>query len=152
MGAWRPKHVEWLCRNKTCTVLHQVGVLFDLNSTALLDDLIFVCVCIKNAVLLNDHQETWTCRMISFQGPVASVPRSDLSECVTPCNTCLTCWFSVTFTNQLRKATTYCFRHVLSLDHSSVSLSIRSEQTNRHPPGGFSWNSIKGSITSFYPH
>ena len=25
MGAWRPKHVEWLCRNKTCTVLHQVG-------------------------------------------------------------------------------------------------------------------------------
>jgi len=30
MGAWRPKHVEWLCRNKTCTVLHQVGVLFDL--------------------------------------------------------------------------------------------------------------------------
>jgi len=30
MGAWRPKHVEWLCRNKTWTVLHQVGVLFDL--------------------------------------------------------------------------------------------------------------------------
>ena len=29
MGAWRLKHVEWLCRNKTCTVLHQVGVLFD---------------------------------------------------------------------------------------------------------------------------
>ena len=29
MGAWRPKHVEWVCRNKTCTVLHQVGVLFD---------------------------------------------------------------------------------------------------------------------------
>ena len=25
MGAWRLKHVEWLCRNKTCTVLHQVG-------------------------------------------------------------------------------------------------------------------------------
>ena len=30
MGAWRPKHVEWLFINKTCTVLHQVGVLFDL--------------------------------------------------------------------------------------------------------------------------
>jgi len=30
MGAWRPKHVDWLCRNKTCTVLHKVGVLFDL--------------------------------------------------------------------------------------------------------------------------
>jgi len=29
MGTWRPKHVERLCRNKTCTVLHQVGVLFD---------------------------------------------------------------------------------------------------------------------------
>ena len=26
----RPKHVEWPCRNKTCTVLHQVGVSFDL--------------------------------------------------------------------------------------------------------------------------
>ena len=24
-----PEHVEWLCRNKTCTVLHQVGVSFD---------------------------------------------------------------------------------------------------------------------------
>ena len=32
MGAWRPKHVEWLCRNKTCTVLHQVGVSFDFDS------------------------------------------------------------------------------------------------------------------------
>ena len=30
MGAWHPKHVEWLCRNKTCTVLHKVDVLFDL--------------------------------------------------------------------------------------------------------------------------
>ena len=29
-GRSRPKHVEWLCRNKTCTVLHQVGVSFDL--------------------------------------------------------------------------------------------------------------------------
>ena len=29
-GRWRPKHVERLCRNKTCTVLHQVGVSFDL--------------------------------------------------------------------------------------------------------------------------
>ena len=30
-GRLRPKHVEWLCRNKTCTVLHQVGVSFDVN-------------------------------------------------------------------------------------------------------------------------
>jgi hypothetical protein len=29
-GRLRPKHVEWLCRNKSCTVLHQVGVSFDL--------------------------------------------------------------------------------------------------------------------------
>ena len=29
-GPLRLKHVEWLCRNKTCTVLHQVGVSFDL--------------------------------------------------------------------------------------------------------------------------
>jgi len=28
-GRLRPKHVECLCRNKTCTVLHQVGVSFD---------------------------------------------------------------------------------------------------------------------------
>ena len=32
-----PKHVEWLCRNKTCTVLHQVGVSFDL----------FICLVIN---------------------------------------------------------------------------------------------------------
>ena len=30
-GRLRPKHVECLCRNKTCTVLHQVGVSFDLS-------------------------------------------------------------------------------------------------------------------------
>jgi len=29
-GRLRPKHVERLCRNKICTVLHQVGVSFDL--------------------------------------------------------------------------------------------------------------------------
>jgi hypothetical protein len=28
-GRKRPKHVEWRCRNKTCIVLHQVGVSFD---------------------------------------------------------------------------------------------------------------------------
>ena len=30
-GRLRLKHVEWPCRNKTCTVLHQVGVSFDLS-------------------------------------------------------------------------------------------------------------------------
>ena len=29
-GHLRPKHVGWPCRNKTCTVLHQAGVSFDL--------------------------------------------------------------------------------------------------------------------------
>ena len=33
-GRLRPKHVEWLYRNKTCTVLHQVGVSFDLYCDA----------------------------------------------------------------------------------------------------------------------
>jgi len=28
-GRLRPKHINWLCRNKTCTMLHQVGVSFD---------------------------------------------------------------------------------------------------------------------------
>ena len=31
-GRLRPKHVEWPCRNKTRTVLHQAGVSFDLFS------------------------------------------------------------------------------------------------------------------------
>ena len=31
MGACALKHVEWPYRNKTCTVLHQVGVSFDLD-------------------------------------------------------------------------------------------------------------------------
>ena len=30
MGAWRPKHFEKVCSNKICTLLHQVGVLFNL--------------------------------------------------------------------------------------------------------------------------
>ena len=32
-GRLSPKHVEWPCRNKTCTVLHQVGVSFDHDVT-----------------------------------------------------------------------------------------------------------------------
>ena len=34
MGTQRPEHVEWLCRNKTCTMLHQVGVLTWLANTS----------------------------------------------------------------------------------------------------------------------
>ena len=29
-GAWRPKHVEKVCSNKICILLHHVGVLFNL--------------------------------------------------------------------------------------------------------------------------
>jgi len=31
MGAWHPKHVEKICSNKTCILLHHVGVLFNLT-------------------------------------------------------------------------------------------------------------------------
>ena len=30
MGTWHPKHIEKVCSNKICTLLHQVGVLFNL--------------------------------------------------------------------------------------------------------------------------
>jgi len=30
-GAWRPKHVEKVCSNKICILLHHVGVLFNLR-------------------------------------------------------------------------------------------------------------------------
>jgi len=38
-GRLRPKNVEWLCRNKTCVVLHQVGVSFDSALIRRCDDL-----------------------------------------------------------------------------------------------------------------
>ena len=31
MGAWRPKHVEKVCSNKICVLLHHVSVLFNLT-------------------------------------------------------------------------------------------------------------------------
>ena len=31
MGAWHPKHVEKVCSNKICILLHHVSVLFNLN-------------------------------------------------------------------------------------------------------------------------
>jgi hypothetical protein len=47
-GRLRPKHVEWLCRNKTCTVLHQVGVSFDLCSKVI----IYVILKISKYIIL----------------------------------------------------------------------------------------------------
>ena len=49
-GCLRPKHVEWLCRDKTCTVLHQVGVSFDLYYDARKHK-IKICFCIFLAFL-----------------------------------------------------------------------------------------------------
>ena len=43
-GRLRPKHVEWLCRNKACTVMHQVGVSFDLWDGSLRSHESSVCV------------------------------------------------------------------------------------------------------------
>jgi hypothetical protein len=34
MGAWRPKHVEKVCSNKICILLHHVCVLFNLYNDA----------------------------------------------------------------------------------------------------------------------
>jgi len=58
MGAWRPKHVEWLCRNKTCTVLHQVGVSFDVA-------IYYETLSISKAAL--SDSSIWTQRCVRFQ-------------------------------------------------------------------------------------
>ena len=61
----RPKHVEWPCRNKTCTVLHQVGVSFDLICCNICDTLhfdhtIYTCASVtmwrKSEILYLWHQ------------------------------------------------------------------------------------------------
>ena len=48
-GRLRPKHVEWTCRNKTCTVLHQVGVSFDLYYDARKHK---IKICLKSVSVL----------------------------------------------------------------------------------------------------
>ena len=61
MGAWRPKHVEWLCRNKTCTVLHQVGVSFDL-SLCVLGHVLRCHICSLSSVRFCQWQHVkWAC-------------------------------------------------------------------------------------------
>ena len=51
-GHLRPKHVEWLCRNKTCTVLHQVGVSLDdsfyLCYSVTLHITVYFALCCRN--------------------------------------------------------------------------------------------------------
>ena len=59
MDAWRPKHVEWLCRNKTCTVLYKVVVSFDLY-----------CDARKHKI----NKEMWWLTCNETHVPVAAVP------------------------------------------------------------------------------
>ena len=58
----RPKHVEWPCRNKTCTVLHQVGVSFNLYCDARKHKIKIFLIC------------------FSFLDGCATVPRVDCSS------------------------------------------------------------------------
>jgi hypothetical protein len=50
-GRLRPKHVERLSRNKTCTVLHQVGVSLDFE----LNILFGICILIEEFFHLQTH-------------------------------------------------------------------------------------------------
>ena len=50
-GRLRPKHVEWTCRNKTCTVLHQVGVSFDLYYDARKHKIKMKCILVVVYIL-----------------------------------------------------------------------------------------------------
>jgi len=64
-GRLSPKHVEWPCRNKTCTVLHQVGVSFVLYYDARKHKINILCIIslsvvgyLNTVILLlqaNDH-------------------------------------------------------------------------------------------------
>jgi len=83
MGAWRPKHVEWLCRNKTCTVLHQVGVSFDSVSvithslTYLLTYLITYLITPYFRVLLKKPAGSQLVKIFPhFMEPKCSLPHS----------------------------------------------------------------------------
>jgi len=51
-GRLRPKHVEWLCRNKTCTALHQVGFYL---TKALSLEFFLQIFCIYGNTTLNQH-------------------------------------------------------------------------------------------------
>ena len=51
-GRLHPKHVEWLCRNKTCTVLHQVGVSLDWQNNFQTGDNIWTHTCHRRVQML----------------------------------------------------------------------------------------------------
>jgi hypothetical protein len=58
----RPKHVEWLCRNKICTVLHQVGVSFDWEPEVW-DCLRYLASCKQQKVKLTHYSPGQTLRV-----------------------------------------------------------------------------------------
>jgi len=61
----RPKHVEWICRNKICIVLHQVGVTFNLTKTWL------------NISLLQSVKADWNeCKGRRFGTKILTTPQS----------------------------------------------------------------------------
>jgi len=69
-GSLRPKHVESPCRNKTCTVLHQVGVSFDLYYDARKHKIIIYWLywCLWKSEF--DHfsfQSLYCCQKFGFQ-------------------------------------------------------------------------------------
>jgi len=51
MGAWRPKHVEKVCSNKICILLHHVSVLFN--------PIYFCLLCIFFLCLKNSWRKLW---------------------------------------------------------------------------------------------
>ena len=104
MGAWRPKHVEWLCRNKTCTVLHQVGVSFDLYCDARKHKIKNVnavtmhasIICSLLCSLLIDFFFVFQMRLeVSFDQPYRSHAASLPAEQNWACRTVATCAGSV---------------------------------------------------------
>ena len=50
MGAWRPKHVEKVCSNKICILLHHVGVLFNLKTYFVWYDLLLGTVHLDDGI------------------------------------------------------------------------------------------------------
>jgi len=81
-GGLRPKHVAWLCRNKTCTVLHQVG--FYLTCTMMHENKIKICTgcswnrrpCVRYVLYGSEQRENgpsmWVFILTNFHGSMNS--------------------------------------------------------------------------------
>ena len=60
MGAWRPKHVEKVCSNKICILLHHVGVLFNSIWCFVLDKNGLLAASYKGPSLSKTNITVWT--------------------------------------------------------------------------------------------